>query len=1110
MFDTETRRLIQNVPAVADFDADDLPEKLSRLFVQTVSLRLSLSSAANRLDDDLITELGELRELAMTYASFVASDVGKEHTTSAAYVAGTTFRILAEVASIGQTTRLVGTSFSADEVPDGICAIVLFLIAGYPADAMEVARVVRTTKLETSDSSELLKSSLCALAEANLPYVSEQSELAEQRRAAYFTQPTMTEQDRDAAAELLWLRLTEGVGTLADDLLHRREAAAENSASQIFEQVMALCSETLSFDTLGSDEFICSTFAGPSFLASLLRRLSDDLPERGVVNVGSPSGIDPLKWTSFVNALALSRPLLWGNHQAAIEKGFLDCGVSSVISFPTGAGKSTLAEMKIAPYVLKDQKVVFLAPTHALSHQVQASLKRTFPNHRVHDSVIGDGFYAELGNNESEFADITVMTPERCLMLLDLYRSSFRDVGLVVMDECHILHPSRGIEDRRAIDAMLALLRIFEAAADADIVLLSAMMNNTAELAGWISQAVGRKCLPLDLRWKPTRQAKGCLVYKSEDLKNLNADVMATRKTGKTKSPPVALKRRLKAQPIGLFSLRQTWNTQSVENFHFCDLLPISLPLGVNPEWSLTNDKNEVAAITAGQFATRRIKTIIFSQNKLHCESIAKSADEKLSAIDPVQLTSTEMKLRNAAIDEAGGEAHALLPLSNGVSCHHGLLTPVERVLAESVFRRDDGGRIIVATPTLAQGMNLPAEAVIIAGTHRFSEEDQRTSLMEAHDLLNAAGRSGRAGYRPEGIVLLITDSPIGFTTTEKSTEIGQAWFELKDSIFSKEDQCLSIQDPVQLMLDVISESGALQRGTPSYFVNRLPLADGTDEIPRLLSKSLGAFIARRNGTEQIFEMKTRSAIRRRRELLLSDGQVTWADRLASSNGVSAVVLQSIADEMPRAPQIDGWTVQDWIKFAFDWSARHPKLADRMFDRKATESVLGSTFLPKGQEFLDANSIRELARLFKRFINGETLVEIEKACPNAKPKPGFCHRARTLVQRISLDVSFLVGLFPQVYRELTQSTDGEKLQIPTNLAVASACARKGLGNSAQLAVAMQMRTLQSFPTEVTRRQIHNYYRDILPHLSDSHDDMEPFSAVSKRVKLAIVASTLTN
>jgi superfamily II DNA/RNA helicase len=1097
MFDQETRQLIQNAPAISDIDTDRLPEELSQFFVEIASLRLTMASGIAQLDNGLRSRLMRLRELASTYASYVAAGVAVEQTEPAAYVSGTAFRLLAEATAVAEPPTFVSSEFSAHQVPDAMSAIVLLLIAGYPADATEVGRFASGSDVGSTEAA-VLRNAICSLADTRFEDAVGHGESAQSSRFEYFDTANNDEQyDRDVATNLLWLRLAEGVGLLCAQLLS--EATAIVTPASVFEEVMNLSLESVSLDQ-GNDDGVTieSAFSGPYFLAALLRRLSDELPPRGVVHTPSPSGVEPNDWSGFVRGIAASRPLLWHNHLQAVNSGFLDCGMSSVISFPTGAGKSTLAELKIAPYLLSGSKVIFLAPTHALSHQVRASLRTTFPEHKIHDSVIGDGFYAELGDDESTFADVTVMTPERCLMLLDLHPAAFEEIGLVIIDECHILHPSRGPEDRRAIDAMLALLRLVKATDDADFVLLSAMMSNAHEISEWISTSFGRSCMALDLRWKPTRQAKGCLVYGADEITVLRSDITTTRKSATTKGPPKALKQRQLATPYGLFSLRQTWNSNDVDDFRFCRLTPQKLPLDINARWQLTNNKNSAAELLAAEFAKRGIKTIVFSQNKLHCEKMAANADGSLPPESTITLTDEERVLLDAAIEEAGGSEHALLPHPKGCSCHHGLLNSVERALAESVFRRADGGRIIIATPTLAQGMNLPAEAVIIAGAHRFDATNNARELMDAHDLLNAAGRSGRAGFRPEGIVLLITDSPVEFDVDENSTTIGRAWFELKDSIFSKEDQCLSIQDPVELMLDEIALSTEALRGTPAYFANRLPIGSDKESTASLLRRSLGAFKAQAESRSQDFNEQIQTAIGKRRELLLDGKTVSWADELASSNGVPAIIFKSIGEELSSLSGVDDWTVLQWIEFTFSWAKSHLKLADRMLDRSAVKKILGT---PESTSPIPADAISTLESVFNEFLAGSTLAEIEAACPPAKRSNPYCHRARELTQRTALDVSYLVGLFPQIYRALQEHDSVAEPQVPTALAVASACARDGFSSAEMLALSILLRRRSP---EITRCRVHREFHAIQPHLAPGELG-EKFETVSQRVSLALDA-----
>ena len=109
---------------------------------------------------------------------------------------------------------------------------------------------------------------------------------------------------------------------------------------------------------------------------------------------------------------------------------------------------------------------------------------------------------------------------------------------------------------------MLCILNISTLAPEADYLLLSAMMSNTDEVAAWLSELTARKCLPLNMPWKPTRQVRGSVVFPSDQIAELHNKLAAKRKeliaSGKRKpGPPVALKRVLKARPLGLLGLKR-------------------------------------------------------------------------------------------------------------------------------------------------------------------------------------------------------------------------------------------------------------------------------------------------------------------------------------------------------------------------------------------------------------------------------------------------------------------------------------------------------------------------------------------------------------------------
>jgi len=86
-----------------------------------------------------------------------------------------------------------------------------------------------------------------------------------------------------------------------------------------------------------------------------------------------------------------------------------------------------------------------------------------------------------------------------------------------------------------------------------------------------------------------------------------------------------------------------------------------------------------------------------------------------------------------------------------GVECeyHNADLDKEKRHEVENRFRTGKL-RAIVATSTLAWGLNLPARRVIITGVHRGLSE------VETYDIFQMAGRSGRPGFDPRGDVYIL------------------------------------------------------------------------------------------------------------------------------------------------------------------------------------------------------------------------------------------------------------------------------------------------------------------------------------------------------------------
>lgn len=94
--------------------------------------------------------------------------------------------------------------------------------------------------------------------------------------------------------------------------------------------------------------------------------------------------------------------------------------------------------------------------------------------------------------------------------------------------------------------------------------------------------------------------------------------------------------------------------------------------------------------------------------------------------------------------------------LSFGIGLHHAGLVESDRQLAEELFANNKI-QILVATSTLAWGVNLPAHLVVVKGTQYFDAKIGGYKDMDLTDVLQMLGRAGRPQFDTSGIARIFT-----------------------------------------------------------------------------------------------------------------------------------------------------------------------------------------------------------------------------------------------------------------------------------------------------------------------------------------------------------------
>ena len=127
---------------------------------------------------------------------------------------------------------------------------------------------------------------------------------------------------------------------------------------------------------------------------------------------------------------------------------------------------------------------------------------------------------------------------------------------------------------------------------------------------------------------------------------------------------------------------------------------------------------------------------------------------------------------------------------------------------------------------------------------------------LEAHEILNAAGRVGRAGHLANGVVIMIPEPVAAFTEDGQAED--EALVKLA-TLLPPNDQCLVLEDPVINILDRI-QVGDIADIDVSYFVSRIRPVEGTPEAREQalaqVRQSFAGFLARRASAESAFDQK--------------------------------------------------------------------------------------------------------------------------------------------------------------------------------------------------------------------------------------------------------------
>ncbi len=620
--------------------------------------------------------------------------------------------------------------------------------------------------------------------------------------------------------------------------------------------------------------------------------------------------------------------------RALAEQGLLGSSRRAVVvSLPTSSGKTLIAQFRILQALNQFDAergwVAYIAPTRALVNQVTRKLRHDFEPlgimvEQVSPALEIDSIEAQLLHEQdiTRAFRVLVTTPEKLDLMLrqDLETKVGRPLTLVVVDEAHTIQ-----DTNRGLRLELLLATINKECQRAQFLLLTPFINNARQVARWLGD-VNSQDISLSIDWQPNDRVIGIVQAEKGDKKGRSYDYQLKLKTQHT-----------------------TRHTLSIDE-------TLCLPKDISSKHSYSQVCNQstLAALTA-QNLKQRGSVIVMHSRPDWVWSLAEQL--KLKSNHRLQPSSNISLVQDFLNLEFGSDFPLIDLLNYGIGVHHSGLSDDTKVLMEWLFEEQEID-FLVATTTIAQGVNFPVAGVVMAA-HQYPYGKD----MPPEDFWNIAGRAGRVDQGSLGVVALVADNEEKAQILKKF--INQQTGDLNSALIVMAQEAEKWLDNLGDIVYWHPEwSSFLQYLTHTYRQMGQP-QDFIDQVEQILRGTLGFETLRQNNHNQA--NKLLNGIRTYTDYIQRPNQPL---KLVDSTGFS---LHSI-NEALAATNREGIKVNTWNEDTLFHSENNDlqKMMGILLKvdelRKNLEEVTGGDN-PDGQK---------LAFIIKDWVNGDSIPEIAR------------------------------------------------------------------------------------------------------------------------------------
>jgi superfamily II RNA helicase len=419
-----------------------------------------------------------------------------------------------------------------------------------------------------------------------------------------------------------------------------------------------------------------------------------------------------------------------------------------LVTAPTGSGKSLPAEFSLDFFVSKGKKVIYCSPIKALSNQKFFDFSQKYP-HLTIGIITGD-----IKTNPD--ADILIMTTEILLNKLYQIKSqsniplhssvSFemdieKELGVVIFDEIHMINDMhRGHVWEQSI--MLLPRHI-------QMVGLSATLDNPEKFAYWLENRGEQTDAnqPEKIVYLTAKKDRAVPLTHYSFL----TVTQGIFKKIKDKAIQEEIKKATNQPFVIQDSKGKFMEEQYVKNTKILKMLEIN-DIRIKRQHAL----NQCLKYLTENEMTPAI-CYVFSIKKL--EECAKEITTNLLEFDSKVPYTIRRECEQILRKLPNFEEYLHIPeyvhlvslLEKGIATHHSKMLPILREIVEILFAKGYI-KVLLATESVAIGLNLPVKTTIFTDIHKFDGDNIR--FLQGHEYTQAAGRAGRLGLDTVGHVI--------------------------------------------------------------------------------------------------------------------------------------------------------------------------------------------------------------------------------------------------------------------------------------------------------------------------------------------------------------------